>query len=716
MNNPRFFGGLLLALLISYSTLAQVRITEFMASNTSTLADEDGDFSDWVEIQNTSDTNVSLLNWSLTDSSGNPGKWRFPATNMPPKSFLVVFADGKDRVTPGAPLHTNFKLSANGEYLALFDPENAVASELAPQYPGQFPDVSYGIGMQLTTATLIATNAAIHYLIPTNPTAGASWTQTNFDDSYWASGSNGIGYETGIIDPQEESFAAKLLATQPVAYWRLNETNGPAAVNSGTDGVEDQGGYIGNFTLGQPGPRPPLNPTFEANNFAPVFNGTNAYVNGPYELVDDLPSFTIGGWIYPTAAQASHAGLFGQNDTMEFGFNTSSSIQIWTPAGAVSATYPYALNQWHYIMAVGTGAKLSLYFDGQLAASQAVSTANYGESEYNFNIGGGGVFNPTGDYFKGQIDEVAVWFRALSTNEIATLLATNAEQVSFTPYINTDVRTPMFNSNATAYVRIPFTVTNSDAFDSLQLLMRFDDGFAAYLNGHLITSSNAPTSLAWNSAATLRHLDPQAVQWTSFDVSAARAWLQPGTNVLAIQALNIAVTNTDFLMQAQLLGQSLADTSARWRYFSGATPGAINGSSTNDFGPIISGATHSPNVPATSDALTVTALVTPGFNPISNVTLHFRAMFNPEIALPMTVTGTNGIWSKAIPAGIASAGQLIRYYVTATDSAGNVSRWPIFPNATDSQQYYGTVVADPSIQSHLPVACLFIQDTNAADT
>ncbi len=74
-------------LLIScLASKAQVRITEFMASNTHTLLDEDGDSSDWIELQNTSTDSVSLLNWALTDSAGNPGKWRFPATNMPPKS------------------------------------------------------------------------------------------------------------------------------------------------------------------------------------------------------------------------------------------------------------------------------------------------------------------------------------------------------------------------------------------------------------------------------------------------------------------------------------------------------------------------------------------------------------------------------------------------------------------------------------------------------
>ena len=712
----QFLRGLLVLVLVAgFTARAQVRITEFMASNSSTLADEDGDFSDWIEIQNTSTNSVSLLNWALTDSAGNPGKWRFPATNMPPKSFMVVFASGKDRAVAGQELHTNFKLGADGEYLALFEPDGTAATEISPKFPQQFPDVSYGIGMKLTTTTLVATNAAIRFLIPANAAADATWTQTNFDDSGWPAGTNGIGYETGIADPQEESFAAKVLASQPEAYWRLNETNGVTAVNLGSGGVSDGGGYLGSIVLGGAGPRPPQFPSFETNNAAPAFDGSSAYVNGPYQLVNDLPAFSVGGWIYPTAAQNNRTGLFGQNDTMEFGFSDSTDIQIWTPYGSVTVNYPFANNTWHYILAVGGNGQISLYLDGVLAGTSAASGSNFGESDFDFNIGGGGVFDPTGNYFKGQIDEVAVWFRALATNEITALLATNAEQVSYTNYIATDVRSQMYGSNATACVRIPFTVADPAALDNLQLLMRFDDGFAAYLNGHLIAASNAPASLAWNSAATQRHPDPQAVQWTAFDVSAARQWLQPGNNVLAVQALNIAATNTDFLMQAQLASQNITDTAIGWRYFTGATPGAPNGTGTNDFGPVMSGASHSPNVPAAGAALAVTAQVVPGFNAISNVLLHYRVMFNAETNLTMSLANTNGTWTGTIPGGVATAGQLLRYYVTAMDVSNNISRWPIFPSATESQQYFGTVVADPSVQSQLPVAYLFVQDTASAD-
>jgi hypothetical protein len=694
--------------------MAQVVITEFMAGNSHTLADTDGDFSDWIELQNTSGTNVNLANWALTDSSGNPTEWLFPSTNIAPGGFMIIFASGKNRATPGQELHTNFKLSADGEYLALFRPDLTVASEIAPEYPPQFPDVSYGVVTEITTTPLVATNAAIHYLIPANADLDGLWTQTNFNDAGWPTGVNGIGYETSIADPQEESFAAKVLATQPVTFWRLNETNGVEAANAGTEGVEDDGGYEGGVSLAHSGPRPPAFPTFEANNYAPLFNGTDAYVNGPYELMNDLPAFTIGGWIFPTGTQNSRTGLFGQNDLMEFGFNTSSTIEIYTPAGSVKVPYPYPNNEWHYVTAVGTGSELDLYLDGALAGSTSISAANFGESEYNFNIGGGGIFDASGNFFQGKIDEVAVWYRALATNEISALLATNAGQVSYTNYLNTDVRTPIYGANATAYVRIPFTVADPAAFDTLQLLMRYDDGFVAYLNGHQIASANAPATPAWNSTATQQHPDAQAVQWQTFDVGAAQSYLQAGDNVLAIQALNITKTNTDFLMQAQLLAAS-ASSSATWRYFSGPTPGGPNGTSTNDLGPIMSGAGHLPNVPTTTDSLTVTAQVAQALSPLANATLHYRVMFNSEVAVPMSLADTNGTWTGTIPAGIATAGQMIRYYVTATDADGNISRWPIFPDAMDSQQYFGTVVADASIQSHLPVACLFMQTSSAAD-
>ncbi len=121
-------------------------ISEFQAINSSTHTDEDGEYSDWIEIYNTASTNVSLDGWSLTDADGLPRKWSFPTIDMPPGRFLVVFASGKNRHVAGEELHTNFKLTGDGEYLALTAPDGtAAAHAFAPAFPEQYADMSYGL-------------------------------------------------------------------------------------------------------------------------------------------------------------------------------------------------------------------------------------------------------------------------------------------------------------------------------------------------------------------------------------------------------------------------------------------------------------------------------------------------------------------------------------------------------------------------------------------
>src|SRR5262245_10618470 len=93
-------------------------ISEFLAANGSGLKDEDGEFSDWIEIYNPDSTPVSVEGYYLTDSATNLRKWAFPQVTLNPGAYLVVFASEKDRVVPEGRLHTNFKLSPSGEFLA----------------------------------------------------------------------------------------------------------------------------------------------------------------------------------------------------------------------------------------------------------------------------------------------------------------------------------------------------------------------------------------------------------------------------------------------------------------------------------------------------------------------------------------------------------------------------------------------------------------------
>ena len=75
----------------------------------------------------------------------------FPNTNLTAKGFLGIFASGKNPAAPGAPLHTDFTLEAGGAYLALLKPDGTAATEFAPTFPAQFPDISYGISQDVAT-------------------------------------------------------------------------------------------------------------------------------------------------------------------------------------------------------------------------------------------------------------------------------------------------------------------------------------------------------------------------------------------------------------------------------------------------------------------------------------------------------------------------------------------------------------------------------------
>ena len=127
-------------------------ISEFMAANTITIADDDGDFSDWVELYNQSGGAVPLDGYYLTDEPAVPNKWRFPSVSLPAGGRLLVWASDKNRTDPAAPLHANFKLSASGEYLALIAPDGvSVVHAYAPAFPMQGQDRSYGLAADLVT-------------------------------------------------------------------------------------------------------------------------------------------------------------------------------------------------------------------------------------------------------------------------------------------------------------------------------------------------------------------------------------------------------------------------------------------------------------------------------------------------------------------------------------------------------------------------------------
>ena len=140
-------------------------ITEFMASNSATLLDGDGNSSDWIEIFNPTAAAVNLNGWHLTDSHGNLQKWTFPSVLLGAGQYLVVFASSQltpNYIDPTGHYHTTFALSAGGEYLALVNPQGDAVSEFTDEYPTQSTDVSYGLD---------ATQIPVYF---SHPTPGAA--------------------------------------------------------------------------------------------------------------------------------------------------------------------------------------------------------------------------------------------------------------------------------------------------------------------------------------------------------------------------------------------------------------------------------------------------------------------------------------------------------------------------------------------------------------
>lgn len=98
---------------------AQVVLSEFMASNRTSLLDSDHNPSDWLELHNTGDAMVSLGGAYLTDDLENLTKWRLPAMTIKAHGFLIVFCSGKNRCISGVELHTNFRIGRGPGDLAL---------------------------------------------------------------------------------------------------------------------------------------------------------------------------------------------------------------------------------------------------------------------------------------------------------------------------------------------------------------------------------------------------------------------------------------------------------------------------------------------------------------------------------------------------------------------------------------------------------------------
>lgn len=114
-------------------------INEFMPANSSTAADEFGEYDDWVEIYNSTDEAINLNGYFLSDNHGNRTKFTFPDVSIDANGYVIVWCDGQPEQ---GDLHTAFRLSSSGEELGLYNQDTTSVDYV--RFGPISSDVSYG--------------------------------------------------------------------------------------------------------------------------------------------------------------------------------------------------------------------------------------------------------------------------------------------------------------------------------------------------------------------------------------------------------------------------------------------------------------------------------------------------------------------------------------------------------------------------------------------
>lgn len=494
-----------------------LRINEVMAVNSNTLQDEDGAWSDWIEIHNSSENPINLGGLFLTDDRALKTKWSFPqGLHIAPDGYLLVFASSKDRSTIGSNLHTNFSLSSGGEYLALIAADgNTVIDAFSPAYPALLADVSFGPGTAAghQTTPLVPAGASARFLVPSAPVPETWRGGSAFDDSTWTAAAFDFGY-TGI-GPGITAYSATTGITGTQAFGGSLGmdfvVNTPISISS-----------IGCFDSGGNG----ISTNIRVQIFARNDNGT------PSNPSDDTagPPMLNTPILFSSSSQGSLVGAHrfknldsplmlhpGAYTVVSWGYNSGN------PNGNNNSGFSSFEDAGGVITSVGTSRYGSA---GSFPGTVDVHPAQYGAGTFIYHSTGG----------------------AFATNTAAL----------------------MKNLNASLLTRHAFTIAPDAIYQQLTLNVKADDGYIAWLNGFEIGRTNAPTTPLHNSSAP-------AIGSVVDQLIVPSSLLVPGTNILAIQGFNASAGDDDFHLDASLSGQSPATGRV---HFSSPTPGAANASGT----------------------------------------------------------------------------------------------------------------------------------------
>ena len=306
----------------------------------------------------------------------------------------------------------------------------------------------------------------------------------------------------------------------------------------------------------------------------------NGYVDIPSTVLDQETSFTIAYWISADTLESICCSSVYANDSWspgklrvnvdtatgqaELGVNGNSSFP--RSVAAIPADSSWIHVAWTYDAGAQT---VTSYIDGQPELATVLDTAalvGVGPATIGaWDATGGGLHTR---FLDGRLDDLQIYRGLLSETEIGDLAAlgggspagdspgggagSTSTPISAFGVIQTDIQQEMFETNSSAYLRSSFVLASAAAVDQLTLKMKYDDGFVAYLNGVEVARRNAPVSVSFDSAATSVRDNQDAVTFEHIDLAGSIGALVDGVNVLAIQGLNAAADDEDFLILPEL--------------------------------------------------------------------------------------------------------------------------------------------------------------------
>ena len=519
---------------------------------------------EWIELHSLSGVDVDLSGWKLANGvdytfadgvkipghaylivAANPaatslnglgalGPWTGALANSGEKVTLqnrsgremdsVTYSDGGD--WPAGADGSGATLARRNSESADQNASGWAASADAGGTPGR---ANFATSAQAATVTNAVTlDSNWKYFVGTPP---AGWEQPAFSDASWSTGQSLLYFGSPTIGGGTDGL---------LGYWPLNETSGATTANLAPGGTAatlfNSPTWMLDGTRGQ----------------VLQFNGTNQYVNAGNAIIPRMTltnDFTWSFWASSLQSPGSnvilgnrHKAGGGDWTPLEFIKFTPSAFEFYRNDAQEGIDYADIAQSsgWIHHVVVKSGAVMTYYRNGAAAGSRTITAGNNNAQPLFF----GG--DATGEWWAGKLDDIAVWTKALTTTQVASLANGTArpDNVSSAGTLRT-----LLGSATTYAFRNSFTFTGSPSRTTLTLKLLMEDGCTVWLNGQQVYAQNDPPS----SGTTTTNI--------SADISIPNTALIRGTNVLAVRVKTFA-SDPDMVFGASLTLSELPPTPA----------------------------------------------------------------------------------------------------------------------------------------------------------